>query len=201
MLNQAINVFDFLKIKYPDRAQRMALYYLPAISSCIISAIVIVVSIIGGEGSNFLFSNKFNDLLTLIAILPGFYIAALSAVSAINRDAVDNIINPNSPPTIKKKEPNRAEYYDDPLTRRVFLSMLFAYLATLSLLLAIFLIFIRFLFSLKFLESFVHLSNFTEWSTLIFTIINFVVFFLITQLIVLTLVGVNYLGYKALVDG
>lgn len=200
MLNQAINVFDFLKIKYNDNAEKTSLYYFPAISSLILSALLIIVAIVGGDGANFLISNKFNDLFTLIAILPGFYIAALSAVAAINRDAIDDLINPNSPPTIRKKEVNRTEEFDDPLTRRVFLSMLFSYLATISLLLAIFLILIRFLFSLKTMEVFVTFSTFAEWPTLIFFVLNFIIFFLITQLVVLTLVGVNYLGYKALVD-
>lgn len=201
MLNQAINVFDFLKIEYPDNAERTSLYYFPAISSLVISTLLIIVAIVGGDGANFLISNKFNDLFTLIAILPGFYIAALSAVAAINRNAIDAPINPNNPPTIKKKEVDRAEECDIPLTRRVFLSMLFAYLATISLLLAIFLILIRFLFSLKTMEVFVTFSVITEWPTLIFFILNFIIFFLITQLVVLTLVGINYLGYKALVDG
>lgn len=201
MLNQAINVFDFLKIEYPDNAERTSLYYFPAISSLVISTLLIIVAIVGGDGANFLISNKFNDLFTLIAILPGFYIAALSAVAAINRNAIDAPINPNNPPTIKKKEVDRAEECDIPLTRRVFLSMLFAYLATISLLLAIFLILIRFLFSLKIMEVFVTFSVITEWPTLIFFILNFIIFFLITQLVVLTLVGINYLGYKALVDG
>ena len=80
MLNQAINVFDFLKIEYADNAERTSLYYFPAISSLVISALLIIVTMVGGKEANFLTSNKFNDLFTLIAILPGFYIAALSAV-------------------------------------------------------------------------------------------------------------------------
>ena len=64
MLNQAINVFDFLKIEYPDNAERTSLYYFPAISSLVISTLLIIVAIVGGDGANFLISNKFNDLFT-----------------------------------------------------------------------------------------------------------------------------------------
>lgn len=200
MLNQAKNVFDFLKIKYPDESHKSTLYYLPMVGSCIISIVLMVIASHGENNSNFILSDRFSDLFTLIAILPGFYIAALSAIAAINREAIDKIINESNPPTIKKWEPNRSEQYDAPLTRRVFLSMLFAYLSTISLLLAIALVFIRFLFSLDFMKEYVKIIHITDGSSAVFFIINFLIFFIIIQMVLLTLVGANYLGYKALVN-
>lgn len=199
MLNQALNVFDFLKIKYPHNMQRKALYFLPIFVGVLLST---VFTLLADQKSynNFLLSDNSSDLFTLLAILPGFYIAALSAISAINRDAIDAPISGDEAPFLWKQEPNRAELYKQPLTRRVFLTMLFAYLAATSLLLTLALTIIRFLFSV---DSPVGIFNPSISSFISVTssfIFNFVVFSIISQLIVLTLVGVNYLGYKALVD-
>ena len=199
MLNQALNVFDFLKIKYPHNMQRKALYFLPIFVGALLSA---VFTLLADQKiyNNFLLSDNSSDLFTLLAILPGFYIAALSAISAINRDAIDAPISGDEAPFLWKQEPNRAELYKQPLTRRVFLTMLFAYLAATSLLLTLALTIIRFLFPIDSLVGIFDpsISRFISGASSF--IFNFVVFSIISQLIVLTLVGVNYLGYKALVD-
>lgn len=199
MLNQAIRVFDFLKIKYPDNSHRKALYFFPLLIASLLSVCATYIAITNLKG-NYFTSERFGDLFTLLAILPGFYIAALSAIAAINSKAIDKIINQGSAPFLVKNEPDRAETYKQPLKRRVFLTMLFAYLSAVSLLLALFLTVIRFIYSLDALGSKLLLISSNHLAIGIFFTLSLISLFFISQLIILTLVGVNYLGYKGLVD-
>lgn len=196
MLNQVVRVFDFLSIKYPNNSQRTVLYTLPLIVSVLLTATSILLLALGNEDANILINDRFDDLFTLLAILPGFYIASLSAVSAINKPAIDKNINEESPPYLIKNNKDQVGTYDQPLTRRVFLSMLFSYLAATSLLLTLSLTALRFIFSLDLFV--LYQEGIVNY--LVVALTNIPVFFIITQLILLTLVGVNYLGYRALVD-
>lgn len=199
MLNQAVKVFDFLKIKYPDNAHYSAIFTIPFLLAIAFSVIATWAAFKLGNGNYFL-SERFNDLFTLLAILPGFYIASLSAIAAINKKAIDRIMNGNDAPYIEKNEPDRAEIFKQKLTRRVFLTMLFAYLASVSLLLAVSLALLRFLFSLNNDSGFIIFSCSNPISIFIYFTISLISLFFIFQLLILTLVGVNYLGYKGLVD-
>lgn len=189
MLSQALSVFDFLKIKYPNNSQRIVLYAMPIL----VGLASIVLSIyLHNKDINLFIHDRFGDIFAFLAVLPGFYIASLAAVSAINKIAIDEIINKDSnPPYLIKREPNRPETYQQPLTRRLFLSMLFAYLATVSLFLTLTLIGIRFYFAV-FLNAMP--------TIIVLAICYFLVFFLLTQILLLTLVGISYLGYKSLAN-
>lgn len=199
MLSQTLQVFSYLKIKYPSGHQKNTLYYLPLFVSVLLSffATWLMINI---EGGNYLSSDRFGDLFTLLAILPGFYIASLSAISAISRKAIDKEINHGNAPYIIKQEVNRIETYEQKLTRRIYLTMLFAYLSAVSLILAITLIVIRFIFSFDSTISFFNQATLFSPSSFLFFVINIIIFFYIVQLFLLTLIGINYLGYKALVD-
>ncbi|MGB6926385.1 hypothetical protein [Psychrobacter sp.] len=199
MLRQTLQVFSYLKIRYPSGHHKNTLYYLPLFISILLSssATWLMVNV---EDGNYLSSDRFGDLFTLLAILPGFYIASLSAISAINRKAIDKEINSGNVPYIIKQEINRMETYQQKLTRRVYLTMLFAYLSAVSLILAIILIVIRFIFSFEITENFFHVPDIFSFPVLVFFLVNALIFFYIVQLFLLTLIGINYLGYKALVD-
>lgn len=67
--------------------------------------------------------------LTVLSTLPGFYIAALAAVATFDRPALDEIMPPPAP-KIELRTGN--QYEKVPLTMRMFLSHMFAYLTTLS---------------------------------------------------------------------
>lgn len=199
MLRQTLQVFSYLKIRYPSGHHKNTLYYLPFFISVLLSFSTTWL-MVNVEGGNYLSSDRFGDLFTLLAILPGFYIASLSAISAINRKAIDKEINRGNAPYIIKQEVNRIETYQQKLTRRVYLTMLFAYLSAVSLILAITLIVVRFIFSFEPIVNFFHVSNLISFPGLLFFLVNTVIFFYIVQLFLLTLIGINYLGYKALVD-
>ncbi|MDM1282378.1 MULTISPECIES: hypothetical protein [Acinetobacter] len=199
MLSQAANVFGFLKIKYPDNSQLKALYIYPFYAAVLVSGIATWCAV-NFEDGNYFNSNRFSDLFTLLAILPGFYIASLSAIAAINREAIDKLINSKSAPYLMKSEPNRTEKFKQVLTRRIFLTMLFAYLSALSLLLALFLTLVRFIYSIEAIGDFITVTNGGYVSVSVFFTISLITLFFIFQLLILTMIGVNYLGYKGLVD-
>lgn len=207
MLNKAVQVFDFLKIKHKHKDQERSIsilrYPLVLLHPLLISLLLSIGTTwlaYSYEESNYLLSDRFADLFTLLAILPGFYIASLSAISAINRKAIDKYINEDNPPFLIKPNKGFPGTYEQPLTRRIYLTMLFAYLSAVSLLLTINLTIIRFLFSIEVIKDFFLLSNFEYIPIVVYFFISVVILFFITQLILLTLVGINYLGYSALVN-
>lgn len=72
-----------------------------------------------------------SGLLTLLATLPGFFIASLAAVATFNRPEMDETM-PEPCPTVAVRR--NGEWIDVKLTRRTFLTYLFSYLSILSLL-------------------------------------------------------------------
>lgn len=199
MLNQALKVFDFLKIRYPDRAQLGAVFIAPFVFAIFFS-IPATWAAFNLKNGNYFLSERFSDLFTLLAILPGFYIASLSAIAAINKKAIDRLINEKNAPYLEKIEPNRSNKFKQKLTRRVFLTMLFAYLSSVSLLLALFLALLKFLFTINQDSNFIIFSCSNTFSIVLYFLTSLISLFFIFQLLILTLVGVNYLGYKGLVD-
>jgi len=68
-------------------------------------------------------------MLTVFAILPGFYIAALAAVATFNRDEMDFEMPEPAPKMILR---TRGRDEETALTFRMFLSHMFSYLTALS---------------------------------------------------------------------
>lgn len=73
-----------------------------------------------------------NGVVGIISLLPGFYIASLAAVATFGGDHMDEVM-PDPAPRVFIRTAH-TEGPDD-LTRRMFLSYLFGYLAITSLLL------------------------------------------------------------------
>ncbi|VEB98968.1 Uncharacterised protein [Cedecea lapagei] len=78
-------------------------------------------------------------VISFISNLPGFYIAALAAIATFNREQIDHpLISNTGTPSIDvkvTKENGKVVNSQEPLTRRLFLCMLFAFLTALSILL------------------------------------------------------------------
>ena len=68
-------------------------------------------------------------MLTVFAILPGFYIAALAAVATFNREEMDFEMPDPAPKMVLR---TRGVDQEMPLTFRMFLSHMFSYLTALS---------------------------------------------------------------------
>lgn len=185
MLSQALSVFDFLKIKYPSHNPRLVLYFIPMTMGLVFAILGVFLK----QQDIVIFTHdRFDDVVTFLAVLPGFYIASLAAIGTISKKSIDQYINKENPPYLIKNEPDRVETYHQPLTRRLFLSLLFAYLASSTLLLTILLIGVRF---------YLALYDVSIWEM---SVIYFLIFFMIAQIILLSFVGIGYLGYKSLAD-
>lgn len=119
--------------------------------------------------------------------LAGFYIAALAAIATFNNEDMDRLM-PGTPPTL-------AVYYNNgkeiiPLTRRRFLSQMFAYLTALSFLIS--------LVSIVALSvgSNVKYAIDASYYTIARQIFLFFYFLSLTQLTMITLWGIYYLGER-----
>jgi hypothetical protein len=71
-----------------------------------------------------------DKLLGFIQTLPGFYIAALAAVATFGRESLDHMM-PGTPPRVHIVY--NGQLVEIELTRRRFLTMMFAYLTALSI--------------------------------------------------------------------
>lgn len=112
------------------------------------------------------------------AILPGFYIAALSAVATFNKPSIDKLIPDNPTPYVYQRTQGRDIKTE--LTRRRFLSMMFSFLASESLLLFLLSLIAGLIGSMK-----------------LFSVLYLFVFgFLFFQMLVVTLWGLYYLSEK-----
>lgn len=202
MLSQALSVFDFLKIKYPDNTHRTAVYILPGLLSAVGVSLLVCLAYTHtetGNTNNILISEPVKDAFTLLTILPGFYIAALSAIAAINRPSIDELIQGKTPYLLKQELGRpQGEMYHQPLTRRLFLTLLFAYLASISLFLSLFLITVRLIYSFESFNIYAQLQ--TDLSIVIYGVLVFIFLFLIAQIFTLSLVGISYLGYRSMAN-
>lgn len=118
-----------------------------------------------------------DKLLTFLAILPGFYIAAIAAISTFQNSLLDRKLDGES---AKVKFLVSGDMIETNLTRRQLLSLVFSYLSALSLFLFLFAIIISQLITCE--------LNIWILSTV------FSIFFI--QLIIITLFGLYYLGER-----
>ena len=131
-------------------------------------------------------SSIIGKTLTLLNILPGFYIAALAAVSTFNRSAMDRPLD-GTPVTLYASE--NGETRERGLTRRRFLCYLFGYLSFLSLALFIFGTIINTASPSEFLSG--ELSKYKGHAALA---LFYIYLFFFYQMIIITLFGLFYLS-------
>lgn len=114
---------------------RIYVWYVPGVLALTASAIFLLLPsqpLIAGQGG------LLDAIVRILAILPGFFIASLAAVATFQRPEMDE---PMPKPTPTARFRFGSTYEDVTLTRRMFLSSLFSYLAILSLALAVFCLF------------------------------------------------------------
>lgn len=124
------------------------------------------------------------SIIGLVQTLPGFYIAALAAIATFPSASMNNKM---PDPTPHLKLPNGD---DDLLNRRRFLCYMFAYLAYVS---------IATLF-ITAISVFMYDSNLFKVPSIVYFfsyfIVCLVIYFLIIQIVLLTFVGLWYLGER-----
>lgn len=79
-----------------------------------------------------------HHMITVFAILPGFFIAALAAVSTFNRPEIDEVM-PDPAPELKLRTGEHESFV--PLTARMFTTHLFSYLTAVSFFSVLFFVF------------------------------------------------------------
>lgn len=177
---KVFTVFSFLRLKSPDIKWYQWIY------PTVMSAVVIGgYSWLGDYAQVSDISKLVGDVNSLMGILVGFYIAALAAVSSFMNENLDKIMKGRPP---KLSVMRKGKGIEETLTRRRFLSVLFGYCASLSILL--------YIFGVLALHVSLTLPN-TLWGVPILKIPDGVAWAIYTwglsSLLVVTLLGLHYL--------
>jgi len=131
MLSQLLRPLAYLTIRHTSRAPLYINWVTPALIS---GALVLVAHFMKGDIAVFGDSGAVSRTLSFLQSLPGFYIAALAAVATFANPDMQKLM-PGTPPTISILYNGKAAVVQ--LTRRRFLSSMFAYLTALSIILTV----------------------------------------------------------------
>lgn len=130
-------------------------------------------------------SKLIGDVNVLMGILVGFYIAALAAVSSFSNENLDQIMKGRAPTLTVVRG---GEEFEETLTRRRFLAILFGYCAILSIILYVYGV-LQVHLTIKPLS--------VLWAQEAFTLAGQVAWgvyiWIISSLLVVTLLGLHYL--------
>jgi len=174
------SIFSFLRMRSPDIVWYQ--WYYPTI----LSLIVYFGWTFGGKRViRFNSESIITDVNALVGILIGFYIAALAAVSSFTNKNLDQVMKGRAPFLISKRQGREVK---ENLTRRRFLSILFGYCTSISL----------FLYISGVIRKHIALENSVPENYLcIFTIVDEInamfYLWLISSLLIVTLLGLHYL--------
>ena len=125
------------------------------------------------------------NIIGLFQTLPGFYIAALAAISTFPSTSMDQDMPEPTPYLGEKGTPSC-----DRMTRRRFLSYMFSYLAYISIITLFSTAITVFMYDNEILKSSILFNNISYFFSCL------IAFFLITQIVSLTFVGLWYLGER-----
>lgn len=177
--------FSFLTIKHSSGIFRNVIWVAPIGFSFIVA----IVFVLAFKNVNFFGeTGMLNKFTPFVQGLPGFYMAALAAIATFGARSLNRVM-PGEAPTMHIYF-NGGTLKNEPITKRLFLCSMFAYLTVLSFLLTVSGIFVQGTAELvKGLIS----RDFWVWA-------KFFVFFayllFIFQLVFITLWGVAYLGER-----
>lgn len=125
-----LTVFSFLRLKSPDIRWYQWIY--PTLLFAILYGAHWAY---GFKILQFDTSKLIVDLNTLMGILVGFYIAALAAVSSFTNETLDQVMKGRAPTISTMRQGSKII---EKLTRRRFLSILFGYCASISIVIYIY---------------------------------------------------------------
>jgi hypothetical protein len=185
VINQLLRpIFGYLAIQHPTK--RFVDWILPAGLS-VLATLAIFFS---RQHINFFGPGGVVSLvLGYVQNLPGFYIAALAAIATFARPDID-VLMPGDPPPRIRSEDNRGIVNLIELTRRRFLSLLFAFL-TIE---CIFLTFLS-IAMVSVAPAFASVLS-AVGHEIVYSISVFVYFLILFQLLIATLWGLYYLGER-----
>ena len=187
MLSNISKAFGFIRIKYPEQEKGLSfiLYYLPALLSIFICSFILILELLTVKSINIFTQTAFESISTFVQVLPGFYIAALAGIASYTNPFIDNAMS-GSPPYLENID-NRGTRKSF-LSRRRFLTLMFGYLAAISIILTIFLFVVRLGYETQVL-SVDPIIYYSLYSLLCFTF-----FAIFSQMILVTLHGIYYLA-------
>lgn len=180
-----LKAFGFLRIKYNDSNLNFVLYYLPIFLSVLVAIFLFMIDSNSDQHINIFTQNSFDSISTFVQVLPGFYIASLAAIASYNNPNIDNAMTGN-PPYLEEKVTGGSR--KSKLSRRRFLTLMFGYLAAVSMISTIFLFFTR----LGYDSSIISVSHF--FYNAVYYILCLVFFFVFFQMVLITLHGIYYLA-------
>lgn len=125
--------FAFIGVKHPTLTP--FLRFAPLVLAAVFTFVYWILPVrpsLTGDGS------LSHHMITVFAILPGFFIAALAAVSTFNRPEIDEVM-PDPAPELKLRTGERESFV--PLTARMFTTHLFSYLTSISFFSVLFFVF------------------------------------------------------------
>lgn len=182
MFELLFSPFSYLKITW-ERGLTSKRFFdigLPIILSLITVILLILLRFNIENGTN-IFNNDITYYLSgFFQTIPGFYIAGLAAIATLNSDNMDVYMTDPCPKLNGEK-----------VKRRLFLAQLFSYLTIGSLILFILTLIGRFAASINILQG---VSVFTYYFT--YAIFSLIYFYFFWQIMVLTCLGLYYLGEK-----
>lgn len=182
MFELLFSPFSYLKITW-ERGLTSKRFFdigLPIILS-LITVILLVLLRLNIENGTNIFNNDITYYLSgFFQTIPGFYIAGLAAIATLNSDNMDVYMTDPCPKLNGEK-----------VKRRLFLAQLFSYLTIGSLILFILTLIGRFAASINILQG---VSVFTYYFT--YAIFSLIYFYFFWQIMVLTCLGLYYLGEK-----
>lgn len=184
MLVQILRPFSYLAIRHNSRLPLYVNWAIPALLS---GFAVVGLSWLGLRVDFFGQIGLFSKLLGFLQSLPGFYIAALAAISTFNNPDMLKLM-PGEAPTMKIIYGGGLEVVK--LTRRRFLSAMFAYLTALSIFLTL-----AVMLGLTVAQPFKDLLPLHFWEAARF-IFGFAFLLFVAQLVCVTLWGLFYLGER-----
>lgn len=196
MIQMIFRPLYYLKIQWevPGHiSKRQFDYLIPLIGSLLVSGLLVMLDVLvkipaTSEATTNIFDSDFATLLSgFLQTIPGFYIAALAAIATLNSETMDRPMT-GTPPTEKIEESNPYRIIERPVSRRLFLSSLFAYLSFVSLFLFLITLVFKYFYNIDFVpvpRTYYEVAYFIN---------SFIFNFLFIQMIMLTSMGLYYLG-------
>ena len=182
MLELLFSPFSYLKITWETgfKSKRFFDIGLPLILSFITVTCLVLLRFYIEKGTN-IFNNDVTYYLSgFFQTIPGFYIAGLAAIATLNSDNMDVYMR-NPCPLLNGEK----------VKRRLFLAQLFSYLTIGSLILFILTLIGRFSASINILKD---VSVYIYY--ILYAIFSFIYFYFFWQIMLLTCLGLYYLGEK-----
>lgn len=180
-----LKAFGFLSIQYEDEKPDAILYKIPCFLSFLVCIFVLFLSLSSNQIINIFTERAFDSISTFVQVLPGFFIASLSAIASYNNKNIDNKMSGNTPYLLEKT--NAGEHKSE-LSRRRFLTLMFGYLSAISMITTILLFLVRLSY-----DTHIFLVP-LEMYVAIYLLLSFIFFFIFFQMITITLFGIYYLA-------